>query len=50
MKINMEKRNNKLINNGTALNLSANDVLDLSLSDIAGLEKERINNIQRGNR
>ena len=40
----------KLSHNSTRINLSASDVLRLSLNDIIGLENQRVESIGRGNR
>jgi hypothetical protein len=44
----MEKQ--KLKENGTSLNLSANDILNLTLNEVVTLENKRKENIGRGNR
>ena len=36
--------------NGTSLNLSANDILNLTLNEVIELENERKVNIGKGNR
>jgi len=36
--------------NGTSLNLSADDVLNLTLNEVIGIENKRKDNIGRGSR
>ena len=36
--------------NGTSLNLMADDVLNLTLNEVIGIENKRKDNIGRGNR
>jgi hypothetical protein len=46
----MENTKEKLKENGTALNLNADDVLNISLGDVVKLENKRKDNIRRGAR